>query len=140
MSIKYGMEELKIMNMLEQFSGVTPKDFLMDEQRAIFVVPEGGMARCIGKGGIIVKKMENLLKRRVKYIEFSEQLPQFVKNVVAPLQVAEVTDEDGVVTMHAQDHQTRGLLIGRSAQNLRLSEMLVKRYFPAVKELKVADS
>ncbi len=137
MSIKYGMEELKIMNMLEQFSGVTPKDFLMDEQRAIFVVPQGGMARCIGKGGIIVKKMENLLKRRVKYIEYSDQMLQFVKNVVSPLEVGDVVDEEGVVTMHAKDHQTRGLLIGRAAQNLRMSEMLVKRYFPSVKELKV---
>lgn len=137
MAIKFGMDEIKFMSLLEQFSGVSPKDIINDEERITFVIPEGSIARCIGKGGVVVKKLENLLKKKVKYVEFSDQLVQFVKNAVAPLELANVEEEGGVVTMHAADHQTRGMLIGRSAMNLRATETLVKRYFP-ITELKVA--
>ncbi len=135
--IKFGMDEMKFMALLEQISGVIPKDVIVSEERIVFIVPAQSIARCIGKGGVIVKKLENLLKKKVKYIEYSDQLPQFVRNAVAPLELANVEEEDGVVTMHAADHQTRGLLIGRSAGNLRSTEALVQRYFP-IKELKVA--
>jgi len=132
------MDEMKFMSLLEQLSGVAPKDLINEPERATFIVPEGSIARCIGKGGVVVKKLENLLKKKVKYVEYSDQLIQFVKNVVAPLELANVEEENGVVTMHARDHQTRGLLIGRSASNLRFFETVVKRYFP-INELKVAQ-
>ena len=64
-------------------------------------------------------------------------MQEFVRNAVAPSELMDVSEEDGVVTMTAADHQTRGILIGRSASNLRATETLVKRYFP-IKELKVA--
>lgn len=137
MAIKFGMDEIKFMSLLEQFSGVSPKDVINEEDKVTFVIPEGSIARCIGKGGVVVKKLENLLKKKVKYVEYSEQLLQFVKNAVAPLELANVEEDSGVVTMTAPDHQTRGMLIGRSAMNLRATETLVKRYFP-ITELKVA--
>ncbi|HSU72594.1 MAG TPA: NusA-like transcription termination signal-binding factor [Candidatus Binatia bacterium] len=137
MAIKFGMDEIKFMSLLEQFSGVSPKDIINEEEKITFVIPAGSIARCIGKGGVVVKKLENLLKKKVKYVEFSDQLIQFIKNAVAPLELANVEEEGGVVVMTAADHQTRGMLIGRSAMNLRATEALVKRYFP-ITELKVA--
>ena len=137
MAIKFGMDEMKFMSLLEQVSGISPKDVINDEERVTFIIPAGSIARCIGKGGVVVKKLEHILKKKVKYIEYSDQLTQFVKNVVAPLELANVEEEGGVVTMHSADRQTRGLLIGRSASNLRFSEIVVKRYFP-ITELKVA--
>jgi len=137
LAIKFGMDEIKFMSLLEQFSGVSPKDIINEEEKITFVIPAGSIARCIGKGGVVVKKLENLLKKKVKYVEFSDQLIQFIKNAVAPLELANVEEEGGVVVMTAADHQTRGMLIGRSAMNLRATEALVKRYFP-ITELKVA--
>lgn len=137
MGITYGIDEMKFMSLLEQVSGVVPKDVIVSEDRVTFVIPEGSIARCIGKGGVVVKKLENILKKRVRYIVYSDQLLQFVRNAVAPAELMDVSEEDGVVVMTAGDHQTRGILIGRSASNLRATETLVKRYFP-IKELKVA--
>lgn len=135
--IKFGFEELKIMNLVEQLSGVTPKDLMREQERDIFIIPEGSIARCIGKGGVVVKKLENMLKKKIKFIEYSTDLKQFIRNAVHPLELQDVVQEDAVVTLHAADHQTRGLLIGRSAMNLRSTEAVVKRHFP-ISELKVA--
>lgn len=135
--VTFGFEDLKIMNLVEQLSGVTPKDIIREAERDTFLVPEGSIARCIGKGGVVVKKLENMLKKKIKFIEYSTDLKQFLRNVVAPLALQDIVQEDAVVTLHAADHQTRGLLIGRSAMNLRSTEAIVKRHFP-ISELKVA--
>ena len=137
MSITYGIDEMKFMSILEQISGVSPKDVIIEAERVIFIVPEGSIARCIGKGGVVVKKLENLLKKKIKLSEYSTDMFKFIRNMVHPLELQDVTQEDGVITMHASDHATRGMLIGRSASNLRAYETLVKRYFP-ITELKVA--
>jgi NusA-like KH domain protein len=133
--VTYGMEELGFLRIVEELSGVAPKDLIVSPERAIFIIPEGSIARCIGKGGFVVKKIETLMKRKIKFIEYSTDIQTFIKNVVHPLQLTGIEQQDAVVIMHA-DHHTRGLLIGRAAQNLRMTELIVKRFFP-IAELKV---
>ena len=67
---------------------------------------------------------------------FNENMKEFVKNVIYPLKVTDIKEEEGVITLTPMDHQTRGMLIGRSAQNLRGFEDIVKRYFE-ITEMKV---
>ena len=83
-----------------------------------------------------MRNLENKLKKRVKIVEYHTDVMQFVKNVVAPLELKEVKMEDSTVFLSAKDLKTRGLLIGRGASNLRLFEAIVQRYFP-IKELRV---
>ena len=77
-----------------------------------------------------------MLKKKVKIVEYSDDLIQFVANVVAPIKVKEIVEEDGIVTITPMDSMSRGLLIGRSAVNLRGFENIVKRFYP-IKEIKV---
>ena len=135
--VTYGFEDLKIMNLVEQLSGVTPKDVIFEEMRVTFLIPADSIARCIGKGGVVVKKLENLLKKKIRFIEYSTDLKQFIRNVVYPLELQDIVQDDAKITLHAANHQMRGLLIGRSAMNLRSTEMIVKRHFP-ISEIKVA--
>jgi transcription antitermination factor NusA-like protein len=90
----------------------------------------------VGKGGANIRNLEAKLRKKIKVVEHSSDLLQFIKNVVAPLGVSELSEEDGVVTLIAKDLKTRGLLIGRSASNLRFFESIVKRFYP-INELKV---
>lgn len=94
------------------------------------------MGKAIGKGGANIKKLERVLKRKVRIIEFNPDMLIFIQNVVYPSKVKEIKEEDGIVTIIPPDSQTRGYLIGKSAVNLRNTEMVVKRYFE-LKEIKV---
>jgi len=123
-------QTLQTIAMFEQGTGARVKDCVNADEQIVFVVEEGEMAKAIGKGGQHVRALERLIKKRVKIIEFNPNLVQFVKNVVAPLEVAEVKEEGGKVFLNAKDLKTRGLLIGRGASNLRFFEGIVKRYFP----------
>ena len=46
-----------------------------------------------------------------------------------PLQVKEITEEQGIVTIVGPDTKTKGLLIGRERKNLENLRDIVKRYF-----------
>ena len=81
-------------------------------------------------------KLEKMLKKKVKIIEHSELLEEFVAHVVAPCKIKDVQVEEKIVTITAADSYNRGLLIGRAAVNLRAYEGIVKRYFD-IEELKV---
>jgi N utilization substance protein A len=124
------------MALFEQVTHVGVKDCFLQNERLIFVVKEGDIGKAIGKGGVNIKKIENMVKKKVKIVEHSDDLAKFVANVVAPVKVKEVSVEDDVVVVTPVDSMGRGLLIGRGAVNLRGFEDIVKRFF-SIKEIKV---
>jgi len=134
--IVYDVALMQTISLFEQMSGAQVKDCIAGDP-IIFVVNEGEIGKAIGKGGQNVRRLEDKLKKKVKIVEFSPVLLKFIKNLVAPCSLADIVEDNGVVTMMAKDLKTRGLLIGRSASNLRSFEAVIQRYFP-IKELKVA--
>ena len=130
------MQAMQTIALFEQLTGAHVKDCVPSDEQVIFIVHEGEIAKAIGKGGQHVRNLEHKLKKRVKIVEYHTDVMQFVKNVVAPLELREVKMEDSTVFLAAKDLKTRGLLIGRGASNLRLFEAIVQRYFP-IKELRV---
>jgi len=52
------------------------------------------------------------------------------------LERKEINVEEKIITIVGPDTKTKGLLIGRSGQNLRNYEEIVKRYFD-INEIKV---
>lgn len=136
MKIVLDMQAMQTIALFEQLTGAHVKDCVPSDEQVIFIVHEGESAKAIGRGGQHVRNLENKLKKRVKIVEYHTDVMQFVKNVVAPLELKEVKMEDSTVFLSAKDLKTRGLLIGRGASNLRLFEAIVQRYFP-IKELRV---
>ncbi len=134
--IKYDINLMKIMSMFESLTRSKLKDCFEIESQLIFVVEEGEIGKAIGKKAVNVKKIENSLKRKIKIVEFDADSLEFTKKVVFPLKLKEINEEEGIITMTAADNNTRGLLIGRNAQNLRHFEAIVKRFYD-IKELKV---
>lgn len=134
---KYDLELLKFFSFFEKITHVAAKDCLVDASGAlVFVVPEEKISKAVGKQGANAKKLHTAMNRKIKILAFNPDLKSFVKNVVHPIKVADINEEDGVVTIKSQDHASRGLLIGRNAQNLRNFESIVKRFFE-IKEIKV---
>lgn len=136
--IVYDTGTMQVMAHFEQMTGAKLKDCILREQQAIFVVEPGDIGKAIGPRGANVRRLEDALKKKVKMVEFAHELVSFIKNLVYPIDVREVREQDGVVTLMPPNLKARGLLIGRNAQTLRAYEAVVQRFFP-IKELKVAD-
>jgi len=134
--IKFDAELMKIMNLFGTITRSKVKDVIKRDEIYIFIVQQGEIGKAIGKKAANVRKLENILKKKIRVIEYNEDLEKFIRNVVMPLNLAKVEIEDAVVTIHSPDTKTRGYLIGRSASHLRNTENIVKRYFP-IDEIKV---
>lgn len=127
------------MQVIARFSKITRakvKDCVISENKVLFIVEPGEIGKALGPKGKNVKRLSLEFKRKIKVVEFSYEPISFIKNLVHPLEVKDITEQDGEFTIFPADIKTRGLLIGRNAQSLRNLESIVKRHF-AIKELKV---
>ena len=137
--IVYDEDILKKMALFESITHSKLKDFFDDpvQDRLVFIVLEGELWKALGKGSMNVKKLEKAYNRKIKIVEFAPDKIVFIKNMAYPLRISDVTeDEEGIVTIRHDDLQTKGLLIGKNARNLRNMEKNIRRYFE-VKEIKV---
>lgn len=134
--IVYDITAIKFMSLFQSITRANLKDCVIQENFVLFIVHPNEVGKAVGAGGVNVRKLEKMLNKRIKIVEFSPEPVNFIKNLIHPLQVREIIESGGVYTLTAADLKTRGLLIGRNASHLRAYEDVVKRYFP-VKELKV---
>lgn len=137
MKIKYDNETIKVMSLFGAITRTKLKDYFQDVNgMAVFIVEKFELGKAVGKKGANVKLLEKKLNRKIKIVEFSSDVLQFVKNYVFPLKVKDVTQEEKTIVMESPDSKTRGLLIGRAAGNLRNLEKITQRYFD-IDEIKV---
>jgi len=134
-SIKLTTDQMRLMSLFQSVTGATARDCVEDEKkdRVIFVVNEGKMGLAIGKGGSHIKNLQNLVKRNVELVEYSEDAIKFLKNILNSKLVSDVkvnTRADGslqaIVTV---DPRKKGIVVGREGRNAEKARLLAKRYF-----------
>ena len=135
--IKYDTTLLKLMAFFESTTRAKLHDCFVDHNDLlVFVVEPAQFGLAVGKAGANVKRLENALKRRVKIVEYSTDILQFISSLIQPSKAKDITMADGIVTITAEA-DSRSYLIGRAGKNVRNFESIIQRYFP-IKELKIA--
>ncbi|HIH31709.1 TPA: NusA-like transcription termination signal-binding factor [Candidatus Woesearchaeota archaeon] len=132
----YDLELIKIINLFENITKARVKDAFYMKEVLTFIVFEGDMFKALGKNLVNLHRIEELLKKKVKIVEFNNDLVKFTANLIFPYKVKSITVEDKIVTIIDDDTKTKGLIIGAKAQNLRQYESVVKKYFD-IEEIKV---
>lgn len=131
---------MKYIALFQAITRADVKDCFFDQNSVlIFVVEENNIGKAIGKNASNIRLIENKLKRRIKVVEYRPEVKSFIKSLLFPLKVEDISEDDGIIEITPSDLKTRGLLIGRNAQNLRNTEKIVQRFFK-VKEIKVINS
>ncbi len=134
-SIKLTTDQMRLMSLFQNVTGATARDCVEDEKqdRVIFVVNAGKMGLAIGKGGSHIKNLQNIIKRNIELVEYSEDPTVFLKNMLNAKLVSEVKMNkraDG--TMQAiviVDPKKKGIVVGREGRNAEKARLLAKRYF-----------
>ena len=137
MKITFDANSMKLMSMFESITRARLKDCFENKGQMVFVVEEGEIGKALGKKASNVKRIEDMLKKRIRIIEFSSDIVKFVRNVIMPNKAEDITYSDGIITITPTDPKSRGFLIGRAAEILRNNEEIVKRYYSELKEIKV---
>ena len=84
MNRKYDQQTMQLISMFEQMTGSKLRDCFTVDDLQVFVVERGQIGRAVGRAGANVKKLAAALKSKIKIIEHSTELTEFVKNTVHP--------------------------------------------------------
>ena len=134
-AIKLTTDQMRLMSLFQNVTGATARDCVEDEKqdRVIFVVNEGKMGLAIGKGGSHIKSLQNIVKRNVELVEYSDDPAVFLKNMLNSKLVSEVKlNERADGTLQAVvlvDPKKKGIVVGREGRNAEKARLLAKRYF-----------
>lgn len=124
MKKRFDKEAIQAINLFEEETGVEVVDFIQDRDSAYFLVEEGKAGMAIGKNGKKIKKIGEMLGKRVKVFEYEERDKNLVKNMIMESNSVEVEEDTAFVDV---DETDRGKVIGNNGSNIKKIRTLLRR-------------
>ena len=134
-TIKLTTDQMRLISLFQNVTGASARDCVEDEKqnRVIFVVKEGKMGLAIGKGGAHIRNLQNIVKKNVELVEYSDDPVTFLKNMLNAKLVTDVKLNkrlDGTTqAIVLVDAKKKGIVVGREGRNAEKARLLAKRYF-----------
>jgi N utilization substance protein A len=128
-----GFKERRYIEELRILTRSTALDCVIDERfsRIIYVIKPGDMGLAIGKKGENIKRMQNVLGKRIEMVECARDLEDFIVNIFRPAEVSKVRKEsDGsCIDVVLKKKNDLGIAIGKGGCNIEKARVLIKRFF-----------
>lgn len=135
--IRYDNTLMKLMSFFETATKARLKDCFVDQNGLlVFVVEPAQYGLAVGRAGSNVKRIEAAIKRKIKIVEFSDDVASFARALIQPIKAKDIAVADRIITVTPESSESRGYLIGRAGRNLRNMEAIIRRYF-SIKEVRV---
>ena len=136
-AVKLSQTEMQYITILQGIVNVQINDCIVDdeENKVIFVVSEGQAGLAIGKRGININKLKEMISRDVEIIEHSSDPAKFIRNCFLPIIIKDINfleRKNGKAVTVEVDNKDKGRAIGRSGKNINKVKMLVLRQFDVV--------
>ncbi|MCW3992234.1 MAG: NusA-like transcription termination signal-binding factor [Candidatus Bathyarchaeota archaeon] len=134
-NIKITENEMKYMALLENMTGATIVDCILDEEgeTIIFAVKKGEVGLAVGRGGEKINRFRRMTNKHVEVFEYIDDPEKFIRNALKPARVKALRLVDrvdgGRIAMVNVETKDKGIAIGRNGQNIKKIRFLAKRYF-----------
>ena len=130
--IKLTEREMRYISLFEAYTGATVRDCVEDDSQVVFIINKGDKARAIGRKGATIQGLIELFKKRVKVIEHSDDVAEFIANALQPAHIVDIKINertDGKIVAVAHIHPSdKGMTIGKGGKNIELIRQIVKRH------------
>ena len=130
--MKLNNETIKLINLFEMLTGARVKDCFDYNDKILFIVNHGDIKKVVANRGSKIKKLEGMIKKKIKVVEYSDDVGEFLKSFISPIKVVSIENVDNIIQIKADDVRNRGILIGRDRRNLDSLKNVVKKYFDVV--------
>lgn len=134
-TIKLTTDQMRLLSLFQNITGVTARDCIDDikQNRVIFIVNSGKMGLAIGKGGSHIKSLQNIIKKNIELVEYSDDPILFIKNILNSKLVSEIKlnkkPDGSTQAIVLVDPKKKGIVVGREGRNADKARILAKRYF-----------
>ena len=129
------MRFIRYLNLFEKVTRVRTKNCFMYNNTLIFVTPREMISRAIGENGQNVRRLSEIIGRKIKVISFAQDnVYEFIERVVEPIRFKSIEISHDSIIINA-GKQSKAALIGRNKARLDELNHIVKEYFN--KELKI---
>lgn len=131
MNIKFDGSIILSMNLFSDVTSVIPRDCINFEDKILFVVNQGQAGLAIGKNGIKIKMLQEMLKKEVIVIEYSDDPVKLFENIIRPNKLI-----SGYITAAGKEEDSRKVeasIDGKISTNkIKMVKLLMQRYFNIV--------
>ncbi len=123
---EFDTETLYTLRVFEDITGAEVRDCIINKNNGsvVFVVENGKMGLAIGRNGSNIKMAEKLLKKHIKVYEYSENLEEFIKNLIPHIRRVEIKEDKVIVWV---DPRKKGSVIGKAGSNINLIRKILER-------------
>jgi N utilization substance protein A len=130
MGVKLSAESIRYLTLFESLTGASVKDCIIQDDKVIFVVKKGDMGIAIGRGGINVERMREIIGKKIEVIEHSDDPAEFITNIFKPIRVnVRIIERGGrKIAQVSVNPQYKGLVIGKGGKNINKAKELAKRH------------
>lgn len=130
MSIKFDTDTIRKINVFEEITGVEVLDAVINDDSAHFVVDEEKVGMAVGKGGNTIQKVQDNLDKEVRVYGYSDDITEFVANLVpADINSVEISENgEKTATIHV-DRNQRSRVVGRGGQTIKIVKRFLKKEF-----------
>ena len=128
-----GFKERRYIEELRILTKSTANDCVIDDRfdRVIYVIRPGDMGLAIGKKGDNIKRLQNVLGKRIEMVEYDDNIEIFIANIFKPAEVVSIErcPENGPVNVFVRQRSDLGIAIGKAGCNIEKARTLCRRFF-----------
>ncbi len=127
-----GFKERRYIEELRILTRATALDCIIDEKfgRVIYVIRQGDMGLAIGRKGENIRRLQNVLGKKVEMVEYSDDFFQFIRNMFKPAHVTAIRESGvpGTINIVVTQKGDLGLAIGKGGITIEKARTLSRRF------------
>lgn len=131
------MQDMRYLNLFGKITRINTRFCFKYNETIFFCVPKNLVSKAIGEKAKNIKKINDVLRKRIKIIacpESDADIKQFIESVISPVtfKELEVTENEVILTAGMQN---KAALLGRNKRRLLEMQKIISDYFQ--KEFKI---
>ena len=125
------MQDMRHLNLFRRITGISTRHVIRYNEMIIFGVPKNLVSRAIGPEARNIKRVSEILGRRIKVIPIPkgiQHIKQFIQAIVSPVEFKdlEVKEEEIILTAGSR---SKAALLGRNKRRLHEMQKIIKDFF-----------
>lgn len=126
------MQDMRHLNLFERVTRISTRFCFRYNETIYFCVPKPFIQRAVGENGSNIKRLSEILRRRIKIIPIPngvEHARQFIEAIVSPVEFKDLEVTPNEIILTAGSVQTKATLMGRNKKRLLEMKKIIKDFF-----------